>query len=207
MAYVKGNNYFEMFVELIDFSCKAADEALSILNHYDASRLEEQLVALHTIEHSADMRIHKVKELLADEFITPIEREDILQIAGRIDDITDCIEDVLQKLFMFNIKVLRPEAVEFMEIVRRSCMELHKMFGEFHNFKKSKTLHTTIVEVNKMEEEGDRLYMKAMRRLFSDGENPADHLPWSQIYYQLEKCCDTCEDAADIVEEIIMTNS
>lgn len=207
MAYVKGINYFEMFVELIGFSNKAATEFKGILQNYDVSRLEEQLATLHDIEHTADMHIHKIKQCLADEFITPIEREDILQIAGRIDDITDSIEDVLQKLYMFNIKKLRPEAVEFMDILLRCCEELRKMFTEFHNFKKSKTLHTSIVEVNKLEEEGDRLYMKAMRRLFSDGESPADQLPWSQIFYQLEKCCDTCEDAADIVEGIIMTNS
>ena len=78
---------------------------------------------------------------------------------------------------------------------------------EFADFKKSKTLHGLIVEINALEEEGDRVYMEIMRRLHSEVTDPLEIIAWREIYNYLEKCCDACEHVADVVESVMMKNT
>jgi len=99
----KDNYYFDTFVELVNYSCKAADLLNEIVNNYDASKLKAKMTEMHTIEHTADVERHKMMEKLLKEFITPIDREDIMAMADSIDTVTDCIEDVLLRMYMYNI--------------------------------------------------------------------------------------------------------
>ena len=78
---------------------------------------------------------------------------------------------------------------------------------EFHNFRKSTTIHGSIVEINRLEEVGDKLYVDSMRKLYTDGSTPVEMLTWSETFDRLEGCCDACEHAADVVESIIMKNT
>lgn len=71
------------------------------------------MVTMHEIEHSADLEAHEITKRLAKEFITPIEREDILLLVHKIDDITDCIEDVLLHMYMYNVRVIKEDAIKF----------------------------------------------------------------------------------------------
>jgi uncharacterized protein Yka (UPF0111/DUF47 family) len=78
---------------------------------------------------------------------------------------------------------------------------------EFPNFKKSETLMQHIITLNTLEEEGDRLYMAAMRRLHTQTTDPVEIIAWREVYEFLEKCCDACEHAADVVESVVMKNT
>ena len=84
---------------------------------------------------------------------------------------------------------------------------MYEAMVEFQNFKNSKTLHDKIVEINHLEEEGDGLYMEMMRNLYSSSKDPVELMTWTEILHKLEKCCDACEDVADIIEQIVMKNS
>lgn len=207
MAYMRGNDYFKMFLELIDFSCKAAAELRNVLRDFRESEMEQRLEELHRIEHMADKKKHAVMEKLSKEFITPIEREDIIQVIRQIDDITDAVEDVLLKMHMYRVKAVRPEALTFCDIVARCCEGLRDVLKEFPNFKKSKALHASIIEVNRLEEAGDKLYLDAVRGLYKAGADPIEAMAWTEVFSQMERCCDLCEDTADIVEEIVMKNA
>ena len=76
-----------------------------------------------------------------------------------------------------------------------------------HNFRKSAILQEKVIEINALEEEGDRLYMEAMRRLHVEERDPVAVLAWTTMYDRFEKCCDGCEDVADMVEQVVMKNS
>lgn len=78
---------------------------------------------------------------------------------------------------------------------------------EFADFRKSKTLHGLIIEINALEEEGDRLFIDSMRRLHAEVTDPIEIIAWREIYAYLEKCCDACEHVADVVESVIMKNT
>lgn len=207
MAFGRANDYFAMLVELIDYSCEAAVALSSQLNAFDPAQMERNLKEMHVIENAADERIHQTLEKLLAEFITPIDREDIAMIAAQIDDITDAIEDVIIKLYMYNVKSILPEAIEFAEIITDCCEALRTVFREFANFKKPKALHDAIIAVNTLEEDGDRLYMRSVRRLYVETKDPFEVMAWTEIFSRLERCCDRCEETANVIKGIILKNS
>lgn len=202
------HNYYNMFVELVDYSCQAAINLHATLNNYDPKALLDTTALLHDIEHAADMRKHELLKLLAAEFIPPIEREDIVAIANEIDDVTDTIEDVLLRIYMFNIREIREDALKFSTLIVKCCEGLKRAMEEFRNFKKSQLIHNYIVEVNRLEEDADKLYIQAVHTLFiSPNLSPVEIFSWEETFNRMEKCCDACEHVSTLIESVIMKNS
>ena len=174
---------------------------------FDPSRLAVRIEEMHHIEHTADIAKHELMEKLMKEFITPIDREDILELSNALDDVTDSLEDVLLQLYMFGIISLREDSLTFAAIINDCCHALKKLMLEFENFRKSKVIKDMIIEINHLEENGDRLYTEAMHRLYTKTPDTLEVLSWTTIYNCMEKCCDKCEDAADVVEAVILKYS
>jgi predicted phosphate transport protein (TIGR00153 family) len=207
MRRKKNYNYFDKFVELVGYSCKCAEILHDTLVNFNPDTIDKKIVELHSIENAGDYANHDVMAHLATEFIAPIEREDIVSLAQQIDDITDAIEDVLIKIHMFNVSSIKSEVLEFTELIAKSCDALKVVLEEFANFKKSSTLNKKIIEVNQLEEVGDRLYYSTVHNLYASSKDPIELLIWTEIYALLEKCCDACEMTANTVESIVMKNS
>ncbi|MBE6537861.1 MAG: DUF47 family protein [Ruminococcaceae bacterium] len=207
MAKKENNYYFDTFTKGLSFASDAAVLLKQCLENYDAEKLEAQMDEMHEIEHNADMLKHEMMARLVKEFLPPIEREDIVEFSHTVDDVTDCVEDVLRRMYMFNITALRPDAIDFASVIERGCKALENMAKELPNFKKSETLKSSIVEINHLEEEGDRLYIAALRKLYTEEKDPVAIASWTALYDTLEKCCDKCEHVADMAEQIIMKNS
>ena len=123
--------YFENFTMCADFACRAAHMLHDALKDFDPDDLEARLAEIHKAEHGADEKKHELMNVLAHAFITPIEREDIIQMSQNIDEITDKIEDVLLRIYCNNIREMRPDALELVDIVIRICEETKLMLGEF----------------------------------------------------------------------------
>lgn len=207
MARKKGDDYFDTFVKLVEYSCKAADLLNDIMNNFNADQLREKMNEMHEIEHGGDTERHAMIRRLSREFITPIDREDIMSLADAIDDVTDTIEDVLLRLYMFNIRSVKDHAKKMSGIIVRCCNALKQAVEEFRSFQKSKVLHDLVVEVNVLEEEGDRLYTDAVRHLYVNSKNVVEIMAWDQTYDYLENCCDACEEVANVIEYIVLKNS
>ncbi|NLY18168.1 MAG: DUF47 domain-containing protein [Clostridiaceae bacterium] len=207
MARRDSFNYFDAFVKLVGYSCQAADLLNEIVTNFNAGKLPEKTKEMHNIEHSGDFERHGVLRKLSREFITPIEREDIMALTDSIDDVTDTIEDVVMRMYMFNIQGIREHAIKMTEIIVKCCNALKQALEEFHNFRKSKILHNLIVEVNVLEEEGDKLFTEAIRHLYVNCKDPIEVIAWDQTFSYLESCCDACEEVANVIESIIMKNT
>ena len=203
----RGNDYFVMMKELVECSLEAAKKLNGIIQAFSADTLEENLVTLHEIEHRGDMKKHALVEKLAKEFITPIDREDIMDITSQIDDVTDAVEDVLLKISMFNIQTIPDTAKAFADVITQCVSALLSVFTELSDFKKSKTIHASLVEINRLEEDGDALYIRAVRKLYENGADAIEATTWTELYGCLERCCDTCEHTADMVENVVMKNT
>lgn len=199
--------YFENFTACAAKATEAAALLESIMKGFDERRLSEQLAAMHTIEHEADIIKHKMTSELAGAFITPLDREDIMRLSENIDNVTDSIEDVVIRLYMNNIRTMRSDAAEFAGVVVSCCRAVEKMLAELYNFRRSKTLPALLVEINRLEEDGDRLYISSMRALHAETDDPMKTIAWRDVYEYLEKCCDACEHVADIVEGVVIGNS
>lgn len=207
MAKKSDQYYYKVLSEGVDYCVQAADMLLDTLQNYQPDEMEARAAAMHEIEHSADIAKHVMMSKLVKEFITPIEREDIIELAQTIDDVTDCIEDVALRLYMFHTKSIRHEALEFCTLIVSCCQAMKCMMEEFHNFHKSATIHKMIVDINRLEEDGDKLYASAIHSLYVHSKDPIEIFTWTELFNLLEKCCDTCEDVANVVETVIMKNT
>ena len=207
MSKKSDSYYFQNFIECVECGCRAAKMLEDNLNHFDTGLLQDKLDELHRIEHDADKKKHEMMAVLVKAFITPIEREDIILLSQSIDEVTDKIEDVLIRIYINNVQQIRPEALAFIKVIIRCCEALKEVMEEFADFRKSKTLHGLIIEINALEEEGDSLFIDSMRSLHAEVTDPIEIIAWREIYVYLEKCCDACEHVADVVESVIMKNT
>ena len=178
----KENNYFEMLAELVDYSCDAANLLHSTLVNFNSNEIEDKIKEMHEIEHNADLKKHEMMNKLAKEFITPIERGDIIDLAHQIDNVTDSIEDVLTRIYMYNIVEIKKEALEFSNIIIKNCDVLKEVMKEFYNFKKSSKIQKLIIDINDLEEDGDKLYINTIRNFYLNSKDPVELMTWTDTF-------------------------
>ncbi|HIR08745.1 MAG TPA: DUF47 family protein [Candidatus Pullichristensenella stercoripullorum] len=207
MAKKTGYSYFTFFCEMIDCACKASTALNAMFADFQPDRLRQEADAIHEIEHAADLKKHDMMSRLLREFLPPIDREDIVNISHVLDEIVDLIEEVVLSLYMNDIRKCRPDVMPMVDLIVKQCQELQKLMAEFENYKKSDKLMESIIAINTMEEEGDRLHREAMRNLKLTCSDPFELIAWRDIYACLEDCCDACEKVADAVEEVVMKNT
>ena len=140
--------YYENFAACAELAKKAASYLVECLENYDPENLQKMLEEMHVFEHSADMKKHEMNEALARAFVTPVDREDLDMMSQQLDTVLDLIEEVLQKIYIYNIKAIEPAAIDYAKHLVRACELLCEIMAEFENFKKSKRLHALIVEEN-----------------------------------------------------------
>lgn len=203
----KHNNYFNMFSDIASDAIKAAHLLEKTVKSYNPDKIEKQNKTMHEIEHGADLKKHEMMKCLISEFIAPIEREDIAALSYMLDDVLDSIEEVYQMFFMYNVKEMRSDAYDFVDLIVRSTEAMKACFDEFENFRKSDLIVNKIVEVNVIEELADSLYFKVIRELYTKEKDPVKIMVWVRIYDRFEKICDLCEHVADAIGSVIMKNS
>ncbi len=207
MAKKQDAFYFENFSACVECACEAAHILEDTLKGFDASVLEQRLFEIHTKEHEADGKKHEMLEVLVKAFITPIEREDILQLSQNIDEMVDMLDDVLQRVYCCNVTSVRPDAIEMTSLIVKSCEEVRELMREFADFKHSKKMHDYVIRINTLEEDADKLYIAALRKLHTESTDAVEVFVWHELYGLLEKCMDACEHVADVVESVVMKNS
>ena len=199
--------YFENYVECATLAKKAAAFLVECLKNYDAEKITSMLSEMHTFEHSADKKKHEMNEKLAKAFVTPVEREDLDMLSHQLDNVLDTLEEVLQKLYIYDVKTIEPAAVEYANNLVKACDFLCDIMSEFENFKKSKKIRSLIVGCNDVEEECDKLYLKSMHDITKKSTDTITTVAWYKIYDCFEACADACEHVAECVGSIIMKNT
>ncbi len=199
--------YYNNFSEGAAISLKAAKKVQELLFPFDPEKIDENLEEIHLIEHEGDKKKHEMFSELVRAFITPIERDDIMKLSEAIDNVTDSIEDIIIHIYINNVSYIRENCNEFLSLLIKCCETMENILNDFSNFKKSKTLKEHIIELNRLEEDGDKMYIKAMRDLHSTETDAMQVIAWRQIYFYFEKCFDACEEVADIVNDIVIANT
>ncbi|MGI6161458.1 MAG: DUF47 domain-containing protein [Christensenellales bacterium] len=199
-------NYFDAFVIGVEYCLKAAQILKEML--YAEEIDHSRIVDIKKIEQEADSHAHGVYRLLNNAFITPIDREDIYYIVHETDDIIDSIDTVANQIWMMDVKCVTPEACQMAEMVLLACENLVKLMSELKNHKKDgNRLKNYTIEINRIEEEGDKIYQNAMHRLFTSDMEPIEIIKMKKIYEVLEDALDDCEDVADGIDRIIVTKT
>lgn len=199
--------YFENFIGASDAACTAAEYLVKCLKNYNVAKLPEMLREMHHYEHKGDTKKHEMSAALAKAFVTPIDREDLALISQNIDEVTDCIEEILQRIYVNQVASVPPEAIAFAEKLVGSCQLMKQMLSEFSNFKKPAKLHEMIVELNHYEEECDKMYLEATVRIRTHCTDILEIISWREIYDKMEDCADACEHVGDCVDTVVMKNT
>ncbi len=201
-------DYFDAFEEQVDIAAEEADILIEAIENFtSAEDLRETLAKAHEVEHRGDEVNHQIRVNVAADFITPIERADILELAQDLDDVTDMIEGILQRFYMFDVHFMHPQAIEFARIIRKSLKALHKSMDTFREFKKVKKIRAMVADVNDLEEQADDLYVEAIRQLYTEeAENAVRVEVWSRLFDRLEATVDACETVADTMSTILLKN-
>lgn len=202
-------DYFEAFERQTAVAVRESELLIEVIENFTtAEAVKDIMPRAQEIEHEGDEISHAIFTAIATDFITPIEREDIIELAAHLDDIVDYIEDIIQRFYMYDIHFMHEGAAEFARMIHKSCKALDKAMVDFADFKKSKTFKQSIIDVNTYEEEADAYYMKTIRDLHTkDRDNTLRVLVWTQVFACMEKVTDACEHAADSMHTIMLKNA
>ena len=201
----KEDKFFELFRATAEIACEASLKLVDYMS--DGEFSEEKNMEIKDIEHKGDKMQHEILKQLNKSFITPFDREDIYAIAKGLDDIIDHIEYTASRFIMLNIDKPTEEARELGDLIAQSCVEVKNVMEEMKSMKSSKELAAKIIEVNRLEEVGDKLSRKAIKDLFRSDKPVLEIIKWREIYEPLENTMDACEDVANAVEGVVMKNA
>ncbi len=202
----KSNYYFDSFGELCHFSVECCEMILEFMRHFDHSKLEEVKTNVHLIEHRADDKKHEVTQKLLTEFMTPIDREDIMELLREIDDITDAIEEVSLKLFLYDYKELPPDTIPFMELTLECIKKTEECLRHFYDYMDSDVMTPYISAVVHLEEESDTEYINDVRKLYLEEGDGFRRHKCEAMYTMLEETSDKCREVCRYVQMIMFKN-
>jgi uncharacterized protein len=156
------------------------------------------------VEHKCDFLTHEIIQRLHRTFVTPLDREDIHELARSLDDVMDAIDDSAAVVRLYSIERVRPDARELVRIIKASTDEMVKALKALE---RRDGVAEPAVEINRLENEADRVHYAAVRRLFEEERDPIVIMKWKEILDFLEEATDRCEDVANAVEGIVVKHA
>ncbi|EOH99803.1 TIGR00153 family protein [Enterococcus haemoperoxidus ATCC BAA-382] len=207
MARKKQFDYFGELEHLAKNAHQAAEILEMIAIDYSLEKLENEAEKIHVLEREGDKIVQKIMSELYISFITPIDREDIVEITQRLDDVLDTINSIAYLLSSLVVKELNDNAMVFITYGVEATAGVLTATKEFAKFKNSKTLHAMIDEVSDIEGKADKLYSDALKNLFTLEKNPIEVIRWKNVYDQLEEFLNACESVVDVIGGLVIKNS
>ena len=203
----KNFNYYDEFIKNANIAIEISTILKKHAENYDINNSTEVEEKVHKLENDADKNLHETIDYLVKDFLPPIEREDIVLLVNKIDDIIDYLDEIAINFNILNIVVLRDNFLEFMELFNKVSVLLKEMLENFKDKKKHEEVYKYLIEINNIEENGDRLYEKAIKSLFTTEKDPIEIIKWNTIYNTLENGIDSFESVANKIGEIVLKNT
>lgn len=202
----KSNYYFDSFPTLAHYATECGEMILDFVSHFDPKKSEEVKNNVHKIEHKADELKHQVTDKLLTEFMTPIDREDIFELLKLIDDVTDAIEEISLKLYLYNFQKLPKEAIEFTDLSVQCIRKTEECLTHFPDYLNKDAFGPYVNEVIKLEEAGDAKYIELVHALYRTGKDPLEIHKIETLYSELENVSDHCREVCRFVNNIAIKN-
>lgn len=200
----KDKVFYNLFEEVADNLLQMSSMFTKAINEKDLNTRRTMLKGLEDWEHKNDEVTHKIFIELGSNFITPFDREDIHYLATALDDIADFTWGAAKRMMNYNIEEIDETTREFANIIEKAVVSLHKGIYELRNMRDLRAITEVCVTINSLENEGDDLLDNGMLRLFTSNIPPVEIIKMKDLYQMLEIVTDKCEDAANVIESIII---
>jgi predicted phosphate transport protein (TIGR00153 family) len=196
----RDERFFDLFASVAERSVEAAT-LLGELFKAPPERRNHLVESIKRVEHECDQLTHEVITRLDRSFITPLDREDIHELASNLDDVVDFIDGLARRTQIFHIGEAPQGAILLADVVRRGCEQLVvavKALGTGANG----TVLPACIAIKRLEEEGDSVYHEWLGQMFKGHPDPVQLIAWKEIYDTLERTLDHLEDASNVLESI-----
>jgi uncharacterized protein len=172
-------------------------EAMLAAEHPVWSRADE----IKEVEHKCDFLTHGIIQRLNRTFVTPLDREDIHELARSLDDVMDAIDASATLVSLYRLNTVRFGARELAQVITASTEQVRLALGAMEQHK---GLLGHAVEINRLENEADRIHQQAVSRLFDEERDPVTVMKWKETLDFLEDATDRCEDVANVLEGVMV---
>ena len=191
--------FFDLFEQQAANIVAAAGVLEELVLDYPSAK--EKVQRIRDLEHQGDTVTHEVVKKLNTTFITPIDREDIYALASRLDDVLDLIDAVAERLLLYRVSKPSPGCLDMAKIIVKTAEETDRAVRCLRSL--SPSYHKHAVEVNRLENEADRMLRDLLAWLF-EGTDPIEIIKWKELYETMEAVTDRCEDVVNVIEGIVL---
>ena len=203
--FPKDTNFYDLF----ERGVTKVHEGVQLLEDLVKNFINVPLKAkrIKDVEHEADLITHETVAKLNKTFVTPFDREDIHGLICSLDNILDHVEAAADKLSLYRINEIKPDATLLTDILLRAVQEVQKTVVRLRHLKGGDSILQHCIEINRLENEGDFVYRSAIAKLFEKGDDTLEVLKWKEVYESIENAIDSCEDVANVIEGVALKNS
>jgi uncharacterized protein len=194
--------FFELFSRASSNAVDIARLGSELFDRYPRDG-EELIRRIKEHEHTGDNLTYEIVNQINKTFVTPFDRDDIYRLAAAIDDVCDFIDETADHLGSWGVSAIPPDARALADVVLRQTILLDEAVQRIDGFKDSSR---QLIELRNLEDEGDRLFRDGVGALFRSGADPLTVIRLKDIYEGLEEAVDACENAADVLEAIVVKN-
>ena len=184
---------------------KTSDLYLNVFDAYPAA--DDLIVRMHEQEHACDDCTYQMMVELAQSFITPFDREDIVALTRCLDDVADAMDNVAARLEIFHVNKMHPDAIHLAELTVKTVAQVKQMLDYLPDFKKDKRVTEVCKEICDLEDQGDHIYHRALSTLYEDDVNALHALKWTKLFDKMEDGIDSCKEAANVVMGVVIKNA
>ncbi len=198
-------SFFDFFERHAALTVEAAKEFLSLVA--TGANIPAKAKRIKELEHETDVITHHCVEALHKTFITPIDRDQIYRLISRMDDICDYIEAASERISLYDLHVMPPDAKDMADVLVRAMQGVEQALKGLRDMKNADAIVKKCIEINRFENEGDAILRASVARLFRECKDPIEIIKWKEIYEHLENATDRCEDVANIIEGVVLEHA
>lgn len=199
------NRFFEVFERSAQNLLDCATVFNDLFTKY--SDVQKKVDKITDYEQRGDSMTHEIVQLLNQTFVTPLDREDIYQLAESLDDVLDSIEEAASRLVMFEIKEPTVYSVELAHLIMKCCEQIHKAIPYLRHPKDLHVLQDNLLQIHTLENRADSIKKEALTELYRNPTDVVLLLKWREIYENMEAATDRCEDVADVLQGLLVKNA
>ncbi len=203
----KDKIFFVLFEKATANLIAISSTLVELVNTASPSKRKELSREIERLEHVGDNITHETFHELSANFITPFDREDIHSLISAIDDIADYIHGATKRIDIYRVDNMTPAIIKLAELIAASSLELHNAVCELKNMKNINKIKEACIRINSIENHADDIFDMTIAKLFEEETNAIEIIKMKEVLLALETATDMCEDAANVIESILVKNA